>query len=84
MKANFALVSGTVEGEGFDRIAYPCDGVNASVFGLPGCQFNLVEAITKAMKPGQRVVMVLMHGGGVATPSEITNSNIGKLVFRNC
>jgi hypothetical protein len=74
-------LDGTVEGEGFDRVAYPCDDVDASVVGLPGCQFNLVQAITQAMKPGQKVVLVLMHGGGVATPSEQSNPNIGVFLY---
>jgi hypothetical protein len=70
-------LDGTVEHEGFDRIAYPCNGVNASVFGLPGCQFQLIQEVTKAMTPNQKAILVLMHGGGVATPSEDTNPAIG-------
>ena len=33
----------TLESEGHDREAHPCNGVNASVFGLPGCQYVLAS-----------------------------------------
>lgn len=74
-------LDGSVEGEGHDRQALPCNGQATSIFGLPGCQFALVESVTKAITPGQTVVMVLMHGGGVATPSEDVNNNIGRHIL---
>jgi hypothetical protein len=38
-------LDGTVEGEGHDRQSLPCDGQSDnSIFGLPGCQFQMLSA----------------------------------------
>ena len=72
-------LDGKIEGEGFDRVAYPCNGVDSSVFGLPGCQYQLITDVTKSLSASQTAVLVLMHGGGVATPAEAVNPAIGEL-----
>ena len=44
-RSSFLINYTTLIGEMHDRVPLPCNGVNANEFELPGCQYQLVEAI---------------------------------------
>jgi len=65
-------LDGSVEAEGKDRVAYPCDGVYDDALALPGCQGNLLTAVS-AVAP---VVLVLVHGGPVTVTNAVNSNNV--------
>jgi beta-D-xylosidase 4 len=60
-------LDGSIEAEGKDRTAYPCEGVYPDALALPGCQLNLLKAVGAVTK----VVLVLIHGGPVTIPDAL-------------
>ena len=66
-------LDGSIEGEGHDRANTTCDSQHIDNLALPGCQTSLVEAVV-AVNP--KVILVLINGGPVSTPSLYNNSGV--------
>ena len=62
-----------LEGEGHDRNQTSCEGVAVPLLGLPGCQLELVEAVTQV---NPRVFVVLINGGPLSIEALLINSRV--------
>lgn len=67
-----------IEAEAKDRILFPCDGVYGNVYELPGCQNLLVSSIVNST--AKTIVMLLMHGGGVAIDFALSSPRISAIL----
>ena len=63
----------TVEGEGHDRAKTSCGGEYHDILEPPGCQNDLVEAITTL---NGKVIVVLINGGPVSLSQLYTNRGV--------
>ena len=62
-----------LEGEGHDRKQTSCEGVAVPLLGLPGCQSELVEAVTQV---NPRVFVVLINGGPLSIEGLLSNKKV--------
>ena len=62
-----------LEGEGHDRKQTSCEGVAVPLLGLPGCQSELVEAVTQV---NSRVFVVLINGGPLSIEGLLSNKKV--------
>ena len=83
-----------VAAEAMDRVQTKCNGVNVDIYGLPGCQEMLVEAVAASQASCverkltslidtllcRHIVMVLMHGGGVPIANELSSPRISSII----
>ena len=81
-KADYVVMvmglDGSLEGEGHDRTAHPCEGdVEPDVLALPGCQGALVDAIAEV---NSHVILVLVNGGPLSLGSIYSNDNVPAVV----
>ena len=63
----------TLEREAHDRMQTSCEGVDVPLLGLPGCQSDLVEAVTQV---NPRVFVVLINGGPLSIEGLLSNKKV--------
>lgn len=63
---------------GHDRKPTTCTGQSVNIYGLPGCQHELVAAVAAATTGP--VVLVLMHGGAVSVAAEAASARVGAII----
>jgi len=67
----------SLEGEGHDRHANPCESENRSVVGLPGCQGDLISSIEEV---NDKIVLILLNGGPLSIPVEDQSDKVVAIV----
>lgn len=67
-------LDGSLEGEGHDRTTHSCNNkTTPDILALPGCQGDLVEAVTKVHN---NVILVLVNGGPISLGDIYNNDAI--------
>jgi len=58
-------------------VRQPHDGVSTNIFGVPGCQQQLIDKVSQVAK---RTVVVLVHGNGIAMKKSLGDSTVGAIL----